>query len=605
MRTEVNLVDSEKLPLPLKRKLVKLVGEKPLVTVKLKGKEVKGLWDTGAMVSLMSRDYLAEHFNDVTVVPLDQFTGQGILLSAANKGKIGIEGVAVLGFGIGDNDDLFEVPFLITEDDITTLRSELDLPASLCLLVETLSSEKAEAVVNLVEQGAEIEELRSPAKLERDCTVFPGQYEKVRCRIRDLKMATSGDKLVMFAPLEELCMEGDLVVFESVDILKTRRKFVDVMVFNPTREKIHLSKGKLIGEVSNAAAAHTLPILEKKATVSSVDAEEQKTIREMVQECGLQFDNLSEDQREAVLDVLEEEGDVFSRSKNDIGHIPDFKLEIKVTDETPFGQAYRKIPGTLYNEVKSHVSDLLANGWIRQSYSPYSSPMVCARKKNGGLRLCIDFRKLNARTIPDMQPIPRVQDILDRLHGQEWFSTVDMSQAYHQGEMHENSRKLTAFSTPWALYEWVRVPYGIMNAPAGFQRFVNGALINLDNVSTAYLDDVLIYSRTFEEHLLSVKRVLKQLREKGVKLNLMKCDFFKKEIRFLGRLVSKEGYRPDPKDVEALQACKIPPENVGKVRSLLGFLGYYSMYVEGFSKKMKPGCYIWCFKRTLVLSTLT
>ena len=511
--------------------------------------------------------------------------------------------MAVLTFGIGDNNDLFEVPFLITEQEISTpiigyntiehlvtnYRSKLDLPASLCLLVEALSAEKAEAVVNLVEQGAEIDELRSPAKLERDHIVFPGQYEKVRCRMRDLKMSTSGNKLVMFAPLEELCVEGELVVFESVDVLKTRRKFIDIMVYNPTKEKIYLSKGKLMGEVSNAAAAHTLPILEKIATVSSVDVEEQKkSIREMVQECGLSFDNLTEVQREEVLDVLEEEGDVFSRTKNDIGHIPDFKLEIKVTDDKPFGEAYRKIPGTLYNEVKAHVSDMLANGWIRQSYSPYSSPMVCARKKDGGLRLCIDFRKLNAKTIPDMQPIPRVQDILDRLHGQEWFSTVDMSQAYHQGEMHENSRKLTAFSTPWALYEWVRVPYGVMNAPAGFQRFINGALLNLDNVSTAYLDDVLIYSKTFDEHLRSVKSVLKQLKEKGVKLNLRKCSFFKQEIRFLGRLVSKEGYRPDPKDVEALQACKIPPENIGKVRSLLGFLGYYRTYVEGFSKKMKP-----------------
>ena len=127
-----------------------------------------------------------------------------------------------------------------------------------------------------------------------------------------------------------------------------------------------------------------------------------------------------------------------------------------------------------------------------------------------------------------------------------------------------------------------------MNAPAGFQRFVNGALVNLENVSTAYLDDILIYSRTFKEHLQSVRQVLRRLRDKGVKLNLMKCDFFKHEIRYLGRLISKEGYKPDPKDVTALDACKIPPTNVGKVRSLLGFLGYYRTYIEDFSRKMKP-----------------
>ena len=333
-----------------------------------------------------------------------------------------------------------------------------------------------------------------------------------------------------------------------------------------------------MGQVSNAASAFTLPILEKNVSVGEVKAESSSW--KDLKDVDLDLDGLTEEQKKEVLEVLQEEEGVFSKAKNDIGHIPDFKLDIKLTDETPFGEAYRKIPGPLYNEVRNHVNDMLANGWIRQSYSPYSSPMVCARKKCGGLRLCIDFRKLNKHTIPDMQPIPRVQDILDRLHGQKWFSTLDMSQAYHQGEIAEGSRKYTAFSTPWSLYEWIRIPYGIMNGPAGFQRFISGSLAKYDDVSSAYLDDVLVFSKSFKEHLLSVKNVLKCLREKGVKLNLLKCKFFKKEIRYLGRLVSEEGHKPDPEDVKALDKCKVPPTDIGKLRSLLGFLGYYRTYIK-------------------------
>ena len=188
-----------------------------------------------------------------------------------------------------------------------------------------------------------------------------------------------------------------------------------------------------------------------------------------------------------------------------------------------------------------------------------------------------------------MQPIPRVQDILDNLHGQSWFTTLDMCQAYHQGEMSEKTTKFTAFSTPWSLYEWIRIPYGIMNAPAGFQRFINNCLAHLSHdICCTYLDDILVFSKTFNEHELNVKKVLTCLKKKGIKLNAGKCNLFKREIRYLGQLISEKGYIPDPEDVKALDKCKIPPTNIGKLRSLNGFLGYYRTYIKDFSRKLKP-----------------
>ena len=165
------------------------------------------------------------------------------------------------------------------------------------------------------------------------------------------------------------------------------------------------------------------------------------------------------------------------------------------------------------------------------SCSSYSSPIVCVRKKDGGMRLCIDYRKLNAKTIPDAQPIPRIQDILDNLGGKRWFTTLDMSKAYHQGYIAERFRHMTAFSTPWTLLEWIHIPFGLKNCPPAFQRYINQVLGDLKGtICEVYLDDILVHSETFEQHVQDLKKVLLRLRSRGVKLRAIKCQFAKQEV---------------------------------------------------------------------------
>ena len=170
-----------------------------------------------------------------------------------------------------------------------------------------------------------------------------------------------------------------------------------------------------------------------------------------------------------------------------------------------------------------------------------------------------------------------------------WFSVLDQGKAYHQGEISEDSKKYTAFTTPWGLYEWNRIPFGLTNAPSAIQRSMEESLEGLrDKICTPYLDDVLVYSRTFEQHIEDLRSVLNRQQAWGIKLRPDKCDLFKNEVRYVGKIVSSEGYKMDNKEVSAVQALKnAPPTNIKELRKLLGFLGYYRSYVQDFSRHVK------------------
>jgi hypothetical protein len=317
---------------------------------------------------------------------------------------------------------------------------------------------------------------------------------------------------------------------------------------------------------------------------STVNSENEQFIPEV------DLSTLTPEQQTLVKKMLYEERDTFAIDDDDIGCIKDLKMEINLTDRQPVQKNYASIPRPLYPEVKHYLEDLLNKNFIKRSKSPYSSSVVCVRKKDGTMRLCVDYRALNKKTIQDRHPIPRIQETLDNLGGNSWFSTLDQGKAYHQGFVSPDSQPFTAFVTPWGLYEWVRIPFGLTNAPASFQRFMEGCLGDLpDQICIPYLDDIIIFSKSFEEHVEHVRLVLQKLQQHGVKLKPGKCRLFKRQVSFLGRKVSEKGYNIDPKATEAVILLKSKiPRTVGEVRRVIGLLGVYRRHIKDFSKIAKP-----------------
>ncbi|KAL0200588.1 hypothetical protein M9458_003775, partial [Cirrhinus mrigala] len=219
---------------------------------------------------------------------------------------------------------------------------------------------------------------------------------------------------------------------------------------------------------------------------------------------------------------------------------------------------------------------------------PYASPVVVVTKKDGSLRLCIDYRKLNSCSTRDAFPLPRIEEALEALGQAKYFSTLDLTSGYWQVEVAEQDKHKTAFSTPMGLFEANRMPFGLQNAPSTFQRLMTSCFGDLNFTHLLiYLDDIIIFSKSFNEHLERLQLAFDRLREHGLKLKPSKCQLVRKEVQYLGHLVSAEGIRTDPEKISKVKDWERPTNRMEVLR-FLGFVGYYRRYVKGYSNLAAP-----------------
>ena len=375
---------------------------------------------------------------------------------------------------------------------------------------------------------------------------------------------------------------------------------VTLTVQNHSSEPVCLKKGQVLGKLQQAVLL-SAPTPTEEAIGSEVKMVHTQTSRQLpssVQEGGIavsipevvaqSLEDLPTTESDQLRTILTEYADTFTQSDADLGSTNVVSHSINTGDHSPIRQPPRRIPFALRRKVEEMVDNMLRQGVIWPSKSPWASPIVLVAKKDGSTRFCVDYRRLNAITKMDVFPLPRIDDSLVLLSKTKYFSTLDLASGYWQVAMDEESREKTAFVTHSGLYEFVVMPFGLCNAPATFQRLMETVLADLiRDKCIVYIDDILVMGETLEDHLHNLKRVLQRLTEAGLKLKPAKCHFLQKKVEYLGHIVSAEGIAPDPRKVDAVRHFP-QPDDLKRLRSFLGLASYYRRFIQDFSVVANP-----------------
>ena len=362
---------------------------------------------------------------------------------------------------------------------------------------------------------------------------------------------------------------------------------VPLKIMNTSKEPVELVAGTTVAQFSPLVTSGTTCYTRTNArdknafSCSAVNASE--SLRSKFDEA---IDpSLSMHEKQKLERLLLDYSDVFS---DELGYVDVVSHKIDTGDNAPIKQRPRRLPYTYRNETSKHVKEMLDQNVIQPSTSAWASPVVLVRKKDGQLRFCVDYRKLNQISKCEAFPLPNISDLLDSLTDAKLFSTLDLHSAYWQIPMDPSDREKTAFTTQNGLYEFLRMPFGLASAPSTFQRMMEIVLSGLSfEMCLCYLDDVIIFSKTFDEHCERLRAVLSRFRQHNLRVKLPKCTFGARQVRYLGHLISAYGIQPDPRKIEAVQTLSTP-DSIKSVRSFVGLASYYRRFIKDFSTIAAP-----------------
>ena len=567
-----------------------MVGQTPHVKAKFGGKEINCLIDTGSMVSTMSETFFNQHLKSTCSDPVD--TTSWLVVKAANG--LDIPYIGYVELDVEYEGQVVPSRAILIERDIAGL-AEKKRFAPGCIGMNILR--EVPEFKKIFGASIEAGKYSSTIEINNDKTRFArvaGTSPVIVPASSICNIPATGNKMSKHMLLEPLThpLPGGLLVGKA--LVSARSGRIEVPIINPTDFDVLLKTRTPVGTISSVDLVEPtdvqFTVTKSEILVAPAAGLDQDMSPESVGWIAEHMDmpELCKDQERRIHEVLAKYSTVFARSEEDLGLTNVIKHHIPTVDDHPISQPYRRIPPNQLQEVKDHIRQMIRRNIIRESTSPYASPMVLVRKKSGKLRICIDYRKLNSKTRRDAFPLPRIEESLDALGGATLFSTIDLQSAYNQVEVMEADKPKTAFSSPMGLFEYNRMPFGLSNAPATFQRLMNTIFReDLHEKLLVYLDDIVIHSKTFEEHVQRLELVLSRLAKYGLRVEPAKCHLFRPQVKFLGHVISKHGIATDPDLVSTVRDWPVP-KDAKELRSFLGTAGYYRRYVKNFTLIASP-----------------
>lgn len=461
-------------------------------------------------------------------------------------------------------------------------------------------------------KGSQIPDVVGTLKLAQSVTLLPHHEHLVWGRLPSTAPVSVGSAVLVEPPRSQThkrnIIVGRVVASMSAD------GWLPVKILNPGDRPVTLRRNSKVADVSPCIALEDLDASSHQAdrdefkmhnqTISSAESSATPTcsFSDSLKHLGLsELDvdacEVSPYWKGQLVQLIHKYESVFSKDKLDCGKAKDFSHRIHLSDDRPFRLPYRRVPPAHYQKLREVLTDMEEREIIRKSCSEWASPVVMVWKKSGDLRICVDYRWLNARTTKDAHPLPHQADCLAALGGNAIFSAMDLTSGFYNIEMTEEDKKFTAFTTPMGLFEFNRLPQGLCNSPASFMRLMTNIFGDQNFLSLlCYLDDVLVFAPNESEALRRLELVFSRLSAHGLKLAPKKCHLLRRSVKFLGHVVDEAGVATDPDKVKAIAAMEVvdlmmedgvtPSQR--KIKSFLGMVMYYQRFIQNCSSIAKP-----------------
>lgn len=554
-----------------------MIGGVPEIDSHINSVPCKSLLDTGSQITTISVSFYDKH---LTSIPI-QSCHSLLRVEGVGGDKLPYHGYIVCEVTVPLTDTTtFSsiIPVLVVPD--TTYNSTTPCLIGTNFLSKIPNNQTPlSSMMPHIKSAIQILQLRSQ-QLEKSNGVYSSVYADQATTVPPFtSIMTTGKSTITVSVRQQLALvlsHPDIPVIPGVAQVTEGDNIIPLEVVNYSDKPIHISVGQEMAVLHQASLA---PITFNQNEPVDTD----KFL------ASFDYSHLSEQEGAELKTFLCKNRDVFAMSHREMGCTNRVTHNIELLDETPFKDKCRPIPPSAYDELREHLAELTSAGIITESKSPFSSNIVMARKKDGSLRLCVDYRKLNSRTKKDAYNIPRTDILIDSCQGSKYFASLDLFSGYHQVAMEPKVQERTAFSVgPLGFYQYTRMPFGLCNSPSTFQRLMEQVLEGLTMVKCAvYIDDIIVFASTREQLYSNLSEVFDRLRQAHLTLKPSKCEFFRTSVEFLGHTVSQEGVACSKKHIEAVTSWP-EPTDVSELQTFLGFTGFYRRFIPGYSTVASP-----------------